>query len=92
MACMTGAERRKRRKLVVGSWCYFAMLFNICLRVKDRVIKNLAYVCVCAQVRGYAWINFFIAALETSMTSRRYINILYGIPPLWSSSLGTRLT
>jgi len=40
MACMTGAERRKLG-LMVGSWCCFAIFFNICLRAKVRVMKNL---------------------------------------------------
>jgi hypothetical protein len=46
MACMTGARRRN-----AGSWwfndcSFFTMLFNICLRAKDRVMKNLPCVCV----------------------------------------------
>jgi hypothetical protein len=52
-------ETEEAGGLMVESWCYFAMLFNICLRAKVRVMENLpcicVYVCVCvcvsAQVR-----------------------------------------
>jgi hypothetical protein len=45
-------EMQEAGGLMVGSWCYIAMLFNICLRAKVRVMKTcLVFVFVLAFVR-----------------------------------------